>query len=450
MNYRKKLNQILTASICAVVLGLLTLHGAFAKPPKRKHREGSKSDIKKIRKEMISYLKTDDEEKRAKILTKMKRLGKNKAFSTYEKAAQASYYPLKKFSKGYSEVETDDDLELAIYIPGGYNPAKPCALVVGLHHSATGEPWKEMCTLYMKPYLDKGKYLAVFPKNPGYGWTKSQPAAKVTDAIDFMIENFNVDIDRVYLIGYAFGANGCWYMAYYHTTRFAAIATLGGSLNDERLLNAANVPIFAVAAKDDTSTPPSDIEKLEKKLKEAGGDITIKTVPGGPESASVKAALYAQVKFCFGFFAKHKRNPLPKKFRWELPLRGDDFAYYLAFGEQWKGTVEAEVLSESRIDIKVSEEIEGFTLLLSDQLFNLDEALEVFVNDKRMFFDKKPGDLGFLLDCREGWGRERCFANKIDFTDLEPEKSEKESKKKKKKRAADEDDDKKEDKKEKP
>ncbi|TET34639.1 MAG: hypothetical protein E3J72_13765 [Planctomycetota bacterium] len=425
----------------------LGYRGASAKPKKRKYREGQKSEIKKIMKEMVKYLNTDDEEKRAKLITKMKRLGRAKAFSTFEKAAQASLNMRKPFKKGYSEVETENATDISIYVPSGYSPAKPRPLVVALHHSATGEPWKEMVTLYLRSNLESKKYLAVLPQNPGFGWTAPKSARKVIDAIEYMIENFNVDINRIFLFGYQFGANGCWYMACYHGSRFAGVASLGGALNDERLLNAANVPILAYAASDDASTTPDELEKLAKKLTDAGGNITVKTVTAGPESAAIKGALYSQVKYCFQFFEKQRRNPLPRKFRWELPLRGDDFGYYLAFGEQWEGTVEVEVASESRIDIKTTEEIEGFTLLLSDSLFNLEEPIEVFVNGERKFFDKKPGDIVFLLDCREGWGRSRCFANKIDFTELKPEKPKKETKRRKRKRAdEDEDEDKDEDK----
>ncbi|MHC4664110.1 MAG: hypothetical protein ACYS8W_20805, partial [Planctomycetota bacterium] len=388
--------KLLLAAVAAA-LGLALSVGVIAGPQDRKKKPGSKSDVRKIAKDIIKYLRLKDEKKREKQFKVIERNSKNKAFLTAEIAADSSFYPTLKHKSGWSEMKTRHATRIGVYVPRGYSPVKPMPLLVGLHHSEQGEPWKDMCNVFLKGELETRKYLAVFPIHPGFGWANEKAGCLIVNAIEHMIEHYNVNVNRVYLLGYGFGANGVWYQACFRPTRYAAVASLAGCLKDDCLPNAANVPIYAVAATDDKATPPSEVEERAKQVKGFGGTVVVEEVPGGPEQPSIRAAVFnAKLRQrIFDFFDKNVRKQFPKKFKWKIPVRGDTIAFYLGFGDQWKGTVEAEVISGNRIDI-TTKEVKGLTLLISDRLFNLEQPIEVYINEKRMHFENVEPSLTFL------------------------------------------------------
>jgi len=223
-------------------------------------------------------------------------------------------------------------------------------------------------------------------------------------------------------------------MACTRTSRFAAIASLGGSLKSDFILNATSVPIYAITASQDLVTPPEKIEELARTLNDAGGSVKVEEVKAGPERQAIRNVMFQQGGKVFDFFGEHVRNRFPKKFSWKIPVRCDSIAYYIGLGDQTEGKVDVEITVENRIEITTDKNVDGLTLLISDELFNLEEPIEVYIDGNRKFFDKKDGDIEFLLNCRENWGRHMIFANKLDFTDLR-EKKDKKKRRRSRKRA---------------
>jgi predicted peptidase len=74
--------------------------------------------------------------------------------------------------------------------------------------------------------------IVVFPQVPvGTQWTGDQ-ADLALAALDLVLRDYKVDVDRVYLTGLSMGGHGTWYLAYRHPERFAAAAPICGWTQD--------------------------------------------------------------------------------------------------------------------------------------------------------------------------------------------------------------------------
>ena len=66
--------------------------------------------------------------------------------------------------------------------------------------------------------------IVVIPQVPvGTQWTGAQ-ADLALAALDQVLGEYRVDVNRVYLTGLSMGGHGTWYLAYRHPERFAAAA----------------------------------------------------------------------------------------------------------------------------------------------------------------------------------------------------------------------------------
>ncbi len=74
--------------------------------------------------------------------------------------------------------------------------------------------------------------IVVIPQAPpGTQWTGAQ-ADLALAALDRVLREYRVDVDRVYLTGLSMGGHGTWYIAYRHPERFAAAAPICGWTQD--------------------------------------------------------------------------------------------------------------------------------------------------------------------------------------------------------------------------
>jgi len=101
-------------------------------------------------------------------------------------------------------------------------------------------------------------------------------AAKVESIISFieqLIEEYDVDEDRVYLTGLSMGGYGTWFTAMARPDLFAAIAPVcgGGMAWNAGVLK---MPIWAFHGAEDTVVSPHQTDEMVAKLKVLNADIT--------------------------------------------------------------------------------------------------------------------------------------------------------------------------------
>jgi predicted peptidase len=133
----------------------------------------------------------------------------------------------------------------------------------------------------------------------------------VMNVLDMVRKEFNVDENRIYLMGHSMGGAGAIYLGGKHASIWAAIgaeapatARAGLRLDTFSLEPAKHIPMMIVQGDMDTLVPVAGARQWVEKMKEldmvheyvevAGGDRGSVLTTGAPD--------------IFGFFAKHRKG----------------------------------------------------------------------------------------------------------------------------------------------
>ena len=97
--------------------------------------------------------------------------------------------------------------------------------------------------------------------------------------IEYLIREYDVDEDRVYLTGLSMGGFGTWYTSMARPDLFAAIVPVcgGGMAWNSGVLK---MPIWAFHGVDDPVVAVSNSDEIVGKLREVGADVTYSRVEG--------------------------------------------------------------------------------------------------------------------------------------------------------------------------
>lgn len=180
--------------------------------------------------------------------------------------------------------------ELPVRVPAGYSIGTPTPLIVLLHGYGSSGAGQER---YMKfgDLVDSHGFLFVAPdgteqstgRNPRF-WNASKACCNfagstvddsgyVLAVIDEMKRLFNVDADRVYLVGHSNGGFMSYRVAYEHPEVIAGMVSLAGA-----------------AASEERGTPAGPVHVLQihgtadETIRYDGGDMQEATYPGATES----------------------------------------------------------------------------------------------------------------------------------------------------------------------
>lgn len=152
------------------------------------------------------------------------------------------------------------------------------------------------------------------------GGTAITDAAKVREAsekdtmtvLDMVRKEFNVDENRIYLMGHSMGGAGTYYLGSKYGKIWAALAPIApaamGMTNDRaKVLQAikdAKVPLLVSMGDADEAVPVDNVRTWVETMKELKMDYEYKEYPGlshGPIMAGSMADIYV-------FFAKHQKS----------------------------------------------------------------------------------------------------------------------------------------------
>lgn len=107
-------------------------------------------------------------------------------------------------------------------------------------------------------------------------------AARIESLVQFIekiIEEYDIDKNRVYLTGLSMGGYGTWFTAMARPDLFAAIAPVCGGGMAWRA-PVLKMPVWAFHGEEDTVVTPVQSEEMVNKLKEYGADVTYTKFPG--------------------------------------------------------------------------------------------------------------------------------------------------------------------------
>lgn len=196
--------------------------------------------------------------------------------------------------RSYHFEETDEELPYAVFVSSRVSADTPSPLIIALHGLGGDHN-----SLLRSPALDlaeDGGYILVGPM--GYnssGWYGSpvivfgdQPVdppnlaelseRDVMNVLAMVREEFNVDDDRIYLMGHSMGGAGVLFLGQKYASTWAAVAAIAPAAfmmqqNREAILapvKDASVPVMIIQGSEDTVVPTANTRVWAESLRELG------------------------------------------------------------------------------------------------------------------------------------------------------------------------------------
>lgn len=226
-----------------------------------------------------------------------------------------------------SRHRTSDGFEnhYTIVVPDSYDPAHPYPVRFYLHGGTdtpdrrSGENWDA------ERFADSTR-IAVFPSAwRGSRWWQASQVENLNGILTDLKGTYNVDENRVYVIGVSDGGIGAWFLGFRDPTPWAALLPFIASpeaLVNPKLRadgpvyvpNLRNVPLYVVNGSLDPFYPARSVAADIALFREAGVDVTFRPQP---ESGHDLRWWPAQRPAIDSFIAAHPRDPLPDTVTWE-------------------------------------------------------------------------------------------------------------------------------------
>jgi pimeloyl-ACP methyl ester carboxylesterase len=314
---------------------------------------------------------------------------------------------------GFVRLAYIDDIDNApqfcrSYLPLNYDPAKKWPLVVYLHGYNGDNPeyynWWSADKRH-DAVCDRHGVIFIEPHGRGNTQYRGIGDRDVLKCIEMAKARFNVDADRVYLVGSSMGGFGTWNVATRHPELFAAINPIYGGgdyhvfmsketlaklssweefVNDKSSSTAQleallNLPVLVTHGDQDQSVNVNLSRYIVRMLQRWGYDVRYIEVPG---KGHTELGLWDET---ISWLLQHKRNAAPKHVR----VRGADLrnasAYWVEVTQKRSpfefAVVDAEALDGNIIRVD-SKNVDELVLTPSKSLVDFGKPVRVVWNGK--------------------------------------------------------------------
>ena len=159
---------------------------------------------------------------------------------------------------------------------------------------------------------DSNEYLAEGDTIPGEGAAAGLMGAvgelseqDVMAVLAIMKRDFNVDVDRTYLIGQSMGGGGTWHLAIKYSEIWAAIAPMAPAMYTaaDPLVAARHLPVMAIHGDADETVDVEGTRRWVAKMAELGMDYRYIEVIGGTHASAGRD----NIDDVFAFLNGHRR-----------------------------------------------------------------------------------------------------------------------------------------------
>lgn len=119
-----------------------------------------------------------------------------------------------------------------LYVPPGYERAKPTPLVISMH-GAAGWPAQQMNLSRWNRLADEHGFIVVYPSGTGVPriWREGEADVKfISELIDTVAVSYNIDRTRIYADGFSNGGSMAFALSCKLSDRIAAIGSVGPAL----------------------------------------------------------------------------------------------------------------------------------------------------------------------------------------------------------------------------
>lgn len=166
------------------------------------------------------------------------------------------------------------------YLPKDYDKKDKWPLLLFLHGAGERGNNLELVKKHGPPKLiEQGKdfpFIVVSPQCPdGIRW-KTEPLIAL---IDFIIENYNVDENRIYITGLSMGGYGTWKLANEISHRLAAVVPICGWGDPLSICEVGDLPIWVFHGAKDNVVPVQSSQAMVDRLKSCGHEVKFTIYP---------------------------------------------------------------------------------------------------------------------------------------------------------------------------
>jgi len=179
----------------------------------------------------------------------------------------------------FDSVGVELNQEFLVYLPPGYGSGA-WPLVVYLHGAGErGTDPNELRSWGPFAAVQNGLHIpgiVIGPQcRPDSGWSPDS----IMQLVEHAASRYNVNRDRIYVVGFSMGAYGTWQTAASNPDVFAAIVPIcgGGSLENAKAL--AKVPTWAFHGDKDNVVPLVESQSMVEAMLAAGGQPKMTVIP---------------------------------------------------------------------------------------------------------------------------------------------------------------------------
>lgn len=236
--------------------------------------------------------------------------------------------------KTYFFKEADKDMEYALFVPSTYDKEKKTPLVVALHglfsnpqqilgypmwgnHPKLTDQAEKFGFIVVAPmgYNTSGWYGSKGMKGGGKGVKDGKGTPEnlgelsekdVMNVLALIRKEYNVDSNRIYLMGHSMGGGGTVHLGLKYPDIWAALAPLAPAIssNIKDIPKIKHIPVLMIQGDKDSLVPVATPRRWAKAMKEEGVQIEYLEVA---EGGHMDVAFQNMAKV-FEFFDKHKKK----------------------------------------------------------------------------------------------------------------------------------------------
>lgn len=200
------------------------------------------------------------------------------------------------FERHYYSETANEILPYRVYVPTSYVKGRPNPLIVALHGLGGNEDSMFSDRYGMKPLAEKSGYIMVAPlgyrDDGGYGASLGGPPSRraelseqdVLDVLALVERDYDIDPERIFLMGHSMGAIGTWAIAAKYPDRWAGLGPIAGFGNPMTASAIKDIPQVVVHGDADRTVPVMGSRGMVTALEAAGATVNYIEVPGGGHS----------------------------------------------------------------------------------------------------------------------------------------------------------------------
>lgn len=224
--------------------------------------------------------------------------------------------------KTYPFKDADKDMEYALFVPSKYDKAKKTPLVIALH-GLYSSPQQIIRYPGLTDLAEKYGTIVAAPMGyNNHGWYGARSLVKgakndpknlaelsekdVMNVLKIVKDDFNVDPDRIYLLGHSMGGGGVWHLGLKYPGIWAALAPIAPATlrPASDVAKIKHLPVILVQGEKDRLVKVERVRPWAEEMKKLGMTHEYVEVKGG-DHVFVAFTTLPQI---FAFFEGHRRG----------------------------------------------------------------------------------------------------------------------------------------------